>query len=101
MDHHLLARRLGAPPVLLLILSCLALILAGCSCSCSSAHAASAPRPPVFAFPAAAAKAKAQHAVARHHESRLRAALDAAATRVGEALGALAATVTTPASSSS
>ncbi|CAD6247294.1 unnamed protein product [Miscanthus lutarioriparius] len=93
MDHHLLARRLGAPP-LLAILSCLALILAGCRSS--SAHAGPAPRP-VFAFPAAAAATKA-HAVARHHE-RLRVALDAAATRVGEALGALAAV--TPASSSS
>jgi hypothetical protein len=95
MDHHLHARRLGAPP-LLVILSCLALILAGCRRS-SSAHAAPAPRP-VFAFPAAAAKA---HAVARHDHERLRVALDAAATRVGEALGALAAATVTPASSSS
>ncbi|CAD6251075.1 unnamed protein product [Miscanthus lutarioriparius] len=92
--HHLLARHLGAPP-LLVILSCLALILAGCRCS-SSAHAA--PPSPVFAFPAAAV-AKA-HAVARHHE-RLRVTLDAAATRVGEALGALAAVTVTPAASSS
>lgn len=83
MDH-LLDHRLGAP--LVVIFSCLALILAGCS----SAHAA--PRP-VFAFPAAAAKAQ---AMARHE--RLSVALDAAATRVGKALGALAAA--TPASSS-
>ncbi|AQK69770.1 Pectinesterase-2 [Zea mays] len=83
MDH-LLDRRLGAP--LVVIFSCLALILAGCS------SALAAPRP-VFAFPAVAAKAQ---AMARHE--RLRVALDAAATRVGKALGALAAA--TPASSS-
>lgn len=93
MDHLLLARRLGA--LLLVILSCLALILAGCSSS-SSAHAA--PPRPVSAFPAAAAAAKAHHAVARHE--RLRVALDAAAARVGEALGALAAVTPTSSSSS-